>query len=109
MVTDLIETEEERLAEEIVVVTEQLRDLKAEMVSFQRRAREGDIASAKQSLETLKAVREFLASAERTEARLADYKRRENGGAGQYALDLDGARASIRCRLDRLRRCHCAG
>ena len=102
------ETETNWLDEEVGIVTAQLRDLKAEMVRLQARARNGDMAAAKEAQKTVAEVRTFLARAAETEARLAEINGR-HGGARGYALDLDRARVAIRCRLDRLRRCHGAG
>ncbi len=102
--------EEIGLDDEVEMIALQLRDLKAEMLGLQSRARNGDISSAKEAQSVLREVRGFLRSAAETEARLAEYRGRESGSGGsQFVLDLDGARASIRCRLDRLRRCQRPG
>ncbi|OWU85303.1 hypothetical protein ATO6_09815 [Oceanicola sp. 22II-s10i] len=101
--------EEERLGWEVETVRLQLQDLMVEMRGLQDRARDGDVGAPKEALATVRSVREFLGKAGDVEAKLHDFKRRQGGGEGQYVLDLDGARASIRCRLDRLRRCQHSG
>ncbi|MGH1424714.1 MAG: hypothetical protein ACRBBU_08300 [Pseudooceanicola sp.] len=97
------------LEQEVELITLQLRDLKAEMARLQARARDGDLSAANEAGPILRDVRTFLKNASETEAKLAEFKRREQGGTGQHVLNLDDARASIRCRLDRLRRCQHPG
>lgn len=97
------------LEQEVDIMTAQLRDLRQEMLLLQDRARQGDVSAAKDAMKTLQEVRAFLGRAADTEAKLAEIRRRDSGGRGQFVLDLDGARASIRCRLDRLRRCQHSG
>ena len=99
----------EWLEEEAKSASDQLRDLIREMRGLQDRARDGDISVTADAVKTVRDVRQFLSIAAATEAKLAEFRQYDSGGAGQFALDLDGARASIRCRLDRLRRCHGAG
>lgn len=109
MTAEQTETEADWLEREVKMITAQLRDLKTEMFRMQARARDGDLSAAKEAQKTVVDVRTFLSRATETEARLAEIRQADGRGARGYALDLDGARASIRCRLDRLRRCHGAG
>lgn len=97
------------LEQEVRTVALQLRDLKAEITGLQDRARAGDTGCIKDAATTVRQVRDWLRIVAETEAKLAERRQREEGGRGLYVLDLDGARASIRCRLDRLRACRGAG
>ncbi|WP_375690233.1 hypothetical protein [Pseudooceanicola sp. LIPI14-2-Ac024] len=110
MTADHTDTEERWLARELEIIALQIGDLKEEMLRLQARARDGDISAVKEAQKTVLDVRQFLNRAAETEEKLAEIRHGKPGGdGGQFALDLDGARASIRCRLDRLRRCCGAG
>jgi hypothetical protein len=54
-------------------------------------------------------IRQWLKMAIEAETQLEQRKKKEQGIVNGYALDMDAARDSIGCRLDRLRRARCPG
>lgn len=66
---------------------------------------EGDSGAIKEAAKLLAEIRNWSKLAMETEARFEERERRRDGIAHGYALDLEAARASISCRLARLRRC----
>ncbi|QIE46389.1 hypothetical protein G5B38_13135 [Pseudohalocynthiibacter aestuariivivens] len=52
-------------------------------------------------------IKQWLKFAIETEVKLEQREKKEKGIVNGYALDIDAARHSIGCRLDRLRRAKC--
>lgn len=70
---------------------------------------EGDPGAIKEAAKLLAEIRNWSKLAMETEARFEERAKRRDGVAQGYALDLEEARATIGCRLARLRRCCGAG
>lgn len=70
---------------------------------------EGDPGSIKEAAKLLAEIRNWSKLAMETEARFEERDQRRHRVANGYALDLEEARATIGCRLARLRRCCGAG
>lgn len=70
---------------------------------------EGEPGAIKEAAKLLGEIRNWSKLAMETEARFEEREKRREGAANGYALDLEEARATIGCRMARLRRCCGAG
>ena len=69
----------------------------------------GKVGPKSEATKVLGDIRDWLKIAHEVELRLEKYDQ-DRGGSGQRdALDLESARSTIGCRLDRLRRSCCSG
>ncbi|WP_233544888.1 hypothetical protein [Pseudooceanicola sediminis] len=94
----------ETIERQVLGITE---DLKA----LQDRVRAGEVEAVKETTKMCGEIRFWVRFALEMEAKLDEGKKRNGvsstrgGGTGGGDIDLAAARASIGCRLDRLRRC----
>ena len=65
--------------------------------------------AVKDSSRMMTDIRNWIRLALEAELKLEQRKKKERGIVHTYALDMDAARTSVGCRLDRLRRCCRAG
>ena len=66
---------------------------------------EGEPGAIKEAAKLLGEIRNWSKLAMETEARFEEREKRREGVVKGYALDLEEARATIGCRMARLRRC----
>ncbi len=85
----------------------QLADLREDLELLQDRIRAGDFEDLKTSTRAISDIRQWLRIALEAENNLEQRNKRSKGIVHDYAIDFDAARASIGCRLDRLRRSGC--
>ena len=104
---EIIAEQEARLREAVERVERQIRDIAEDLEGVQGRVRAGEIVAAKDAVKLSGEIRYWIRFALEMEAKL-DEERQRNGQGSVEEIDLDAARASIGCRLDRLRRCGCA-
>ncbi|MBR9764652.1 MAG: hypothetical protein GYB53_14270 [Rhodobacteraceae bacterium] len=104
---DNIAEEEARLRKAVERVERQVRDIAEDLESVQDRVRAGELTAAKDAVKLSGEIRYWIRFALEMEAKLDEGRERNTTGRGED-IDLDAARASIGCRLDRLRRCGCA-
>ena len=98
------------LSATVTTLERQLRGMceDLEALSEMVRARATSTIS-KTSSRILGDIRQWLKMAIEAETQLEQRKKKEQGIVNGYALDMDAARDSIGCRLDRLRRAGCPG
>ncbi|PIE14421.1 MAG: hypothetical protein CSA70_01290 [Rhodobacterales bacterium] len=103
-----------RLAAAIAAVEGQLLEMKEDLEELHHQVRMGKLGRLKDAQKTTAEIRQWLKIALETEVRLEQRRAKENarsvrdnGSVGD--IDLDAARTSIGCRLDRLRRTRCPG
>jgi len=97
------------LSSSVETLERQLSDMTADLEALQQKLRAGQPGALEGRERALSDVRQWLKIALEAEAHLEKRKHKEQHIAGGYALDLDTARASVGCRLDRLRRSRCPG
>lgn len=97
------------LSTSITSLEQQLNDMRADLELLQEKIRAGDLEELKNSTRVISDIRQWLKIAIEAEAKLNERNKREKGIVQGYALDFDAARASIGCRLNRLRRARCPG
>ena len=97
------------LDEDITELRQALREMKQELATLRERARVGDATIVKQAMGLVGEIRKWLLAVRETEARFEERRKRKEGIAHEYALDLEQARIAIRSRLDRLRKSAGAG
>ncbi len=95
------------LSTSLALLEEQLSMMKEDLEALQKSLRAGNTEDLKNSSRTLSDIRQWMRIALEAEMNLEKRKKQEKGIVGGYALDFDAARASIGCRLDRLRRARC--
>ena len=95
---DELERDREEIAATLQSIREELRDLR-------ERIDAGELGDRADGAKLLADVRYWLRAARETESEIKDVRKREAGIAYDYAIDLDEARAEVRCRLNRLRKC----
>ncbi|WP_245964214.1 hypothetical protein [Roseovarius spongiae] len=90
----------------ITSLKEQLGDMRAELEAIQAGLRAGkhDLAGASRMRSD---IRQWLKLAIDVEMEIEKREKTDKGIVNGYALDLDAARTSVGCRLDRLRRARC--
>lgn len=97
------------LDQELSVLRQSLGDITRVLHRMQQELHAGDHTVVADARVLLAEVRQCVRVAIDTETRF-EQRNQIQSGAGRCApLDLDAARSSIRCRLDRLRTCHGAG
>ncbi len=95
------------LSTSVTSLQRQLADLGEDLELLRQRIRAGDLDHLKNSNRALSDIRQWLRIALEAEVSLEQRTKRQQGIVHEYAIDFDGARASIGCRLDRLRRVRC--
>lgn len=95
------------LSTSVTCLLRQLADLREDLEQLQDRIRAGDFDDLKNSTRAISDIRQWLRIALEMEISLEQRNKRSQGIVHDYALDFDAARASIGCRLDRLRRSGC--
>ncbi|WP_101068934.1 hypothetical protein [Roseovarius salinarum] len=103
------DAEPTELGSSIALLQRQLADMRAEMEAIQDRIRAGEFDEIRNAARAIAEIRQWLRIALETEAQIEKRHKQDKGIHHDYALDLDEARSSVRCRLDRLRRCGCSG
>lgn len=97
------------LTTSITALERQLADMREELEARYERIRAGDLGELKEAGRAIAEIRQWLKIAIEAEAQLEKRNKRDKGIVYDYALDFAEARASICCRLDRLRRARCPG
>ncbi|WP_196941943.1 hypothetical protein [Pseudooceanicola algae] len=98
--------EDTRLRDTIETIERQVLDITDDLKALQGRLRAGESDAVKETAKMCGEIRYWIRFAMEMEAKLDEGRQRRGARpAGGEDLDLDAARTSIRCRLDRLRRC----
>jgi Skp family chaperone for outer membrane proteins len=87
----------------------QLADMREDLEAIYDKIRAGEFGELKNATKATAEIRQWLKIAIEAEAQLEKRRKQEKGIHRDYALDFDAARASVCCRLDRLRRARCPG
>ncbi len=103
------EIEKDRLEAQRSEIADTLADLSADLRDLRKRLRGGEARKSGEDGKLLGELRYWLKAARDAEAELEDFRRKECGVVGAYALDLEQARFEIGCRLARIRPCCGAG
>lgn len=103
------EIERDRLEAQRNDIADTLAGLAADLRRLQNKLRHGEARKSGEDGKLLSELRYWLKAARDAEAELEDFRRKETGLVGAYALDLDAARHEIGCRLARIRTCCGAG
>ncbi|MFX0545878.1 hypothetical protein ACEWPL_010070 [Roseovarius sp. S1116L3] len=93
----------------VTTLERQLRGMCEDLEALSDRVRAEDFEDIKNRSRILGDIRQWLKLAIEAETQLEQRKKKEQGIVNGYALDMDAARDSIGCRLDRLRRAGCPG
>lgn len=97
------------LSATVTVLERQLRGMCADLEALSDRIRAEAFDDAKAQSRVLGDIRQWLKLVIEAENQLEQRKKKEQGIVNGYALDMDAARDSIGCRLDRLRAAAGAG
>lgn len=97
------------LSTSITSLERQLADMRQDLEALYDKIRAGDLDELKNATKATAEIRQWLKIAIEAEATLEKRTKQQKGIVNNYALDLDIARASVGCRLDRLRRARCPG
>ncbi|MBZ8118505.1 hypothetical protein KUD11_07560 [Roseovarius sp. LXJ103] len=97
------------LSNTVASLEKQLRGMCEDLEALSDRVRAEDFDDVKNRSKLLTDIRQWLKMAIEAETQIEQRKQRERGIINGYALDIDAARDSIGCRLDRLRRARCPG
>jgi len=97
------------LSTTVTTLERQLRGMCEDLEALSDRVRAEDFEDIKNRSRILGDIRQWLKMAIEAETQLEQRKKKEQGIVNGYALDMDAARDSIGCRLDRLRRAGCPG
>ena len=95
------------LTTSITALERQLADMREELEARYEKIRSGDLSELKDARAAVAEIRQWLKIAIEAEAQLEKRNKQKHGIVHDYALDFEDARASIGCRLDRLRRARC--
>lgn|SRR5690554_2234355 len=95
------------LSATVTTLERQLRGMCEDLEALANSVRAEDFEDAKNRSRILSDIRQWLKMAIEAETQLEQRNKREQGIVNGYALDMDAARYSIGCRLDRLRRAGC--
>ncbi|ETX28279.1 hypothetical protein [Roseivivax isoporae] len=101
-------TPQDRMAEleaDRNAIAEIVRTIRIELTQLRARAVNGELGNPTEAVKVLADVKFWLRAARETELELQKMNKERAGIAHDYAIDLDRARADLRCRLDRLRSC----
>lgn len=93
----------------VTTLERQLNGIIADLEALQQRLRTDASDAVKDSTRMMTDIRNWIRLALEAEMKLEQRKKKERGIVHTYALDMDAARTSVGCRLDRLRRCCRAG
>ena len=105
MTTIMSNREDNRLRETIETIERQVLDITEDLKALQGRVRAGETDAVRDAAKMCGEIRYWIRFAMEMEAKLDEGRQRRATGPAGGDIDLDAARASIRCRLDRLRRC----
>ncbi len=94
---------QEILDENIGALLEMMSDLKTDIKDEWRRVKQGEVNEKELSRKIKVELPALVALTMQQESKLHDHSKQRAGKAGEYALDLGEARASIGERLARLR------
>ncbi|WP_236045265.1 MULTISPECIES: hypothetical protein [Pseudooceanicola] len=94
--------DETRLRDTIDRLDRQIGDITRDLEALQDRVRAGDVTAVGETTKMCQEIRKWIGFAMEMEAKLDDGRQGQRAGGD---IDLGAARASIGCRLDRLRRC----
>lgn len=98
---ELVESQTEDLLNSVIG---SIQDLRNELEALKERVREADGAVTVQGAKSVTQAVSLLETCQKVENRLVECRSKHAGIVrGGYALDLERARASIGCKLDRLR------
>ncbi|MEI4260678.1 hypothetical protein [Roseovarius sp. D0-M9] len=97
------------LSATVTTLERQLRAMCEDLEALSDSVRAEDFEDIKNRSRILGDIRQWLKMAIEAETQLEQRKKKEQGIVNGYALDMDAARDSIGCRLDRLRRAGCPG
>lgn len=89
--------------------TSQLVRAIAALNRLEARVEAGEVGQKSEASKILGDIRDWLKIAHEMELRLEKQHRDTAGSSRGYMLDLEQARSTIGCRLDRLRRTTCSG
>ncbi|MEL6621005.1 MAG: hypothetical protein AAFP16_19185 [Pseudomonadota bacterium] len=104
------EDEESRAEELLTDVQDSLRDLRSAFRALKERADAGEVLKNTEIKARFSELSTTLVNCHRLEMNLAEVRSKRSCIAqGGFALDLDAARAEVRCALGRLRPCCGAG
>ena len=92
------------LSTSITSLERQLADMKQDLEALYLKIRAGDLDELRNATKATAEIRQWLKIAIEAEATLEKRNKQTTGIVHDYALDMDAARESIGCRLDRLRR-----
>lgn len=93
----------------VTILERQLNGIIADLEVLQGKLRAEEIDAVKDSTRMMSDIRNWIRLAIEAEMKLEQRNKKEKGIVHAYALDMDAARDSVGCRLDRLRRTCCAG
>lgn len=82
----------------------QLADMGKELEAMYERIKDGEFGELKNASKATSDIRQWLKIAIEAEAQLATREKQELGITLSYGIDLDWAKETIGCELDRLRR-----
>ena len=100
------EAESSSLRLQLSAIEDELMQLREDLAELRSQIQTGKPTSPQTALSLFSTIRAYMRMALETEARLAELNAKHSKIAqGGYAVDLDEARAQIRCRLAALRRC----
>ena len=97
------------LSATVTTLERQLRGMCEDLEALSEKVRAQQFDDIKSQSRILGDIRQWLKMAIEAETQLEQRKKKEQGIVNGYALDMDAARDSIGCRLDRLRRARCPG
>ena len=97
------------LSATVTTLERQLRGMCEDLEALSDKVRAQQFDDIKTQSRILGDIRQWLKMAIEAETQLEQRKKKEQGIVNGYALDMDAARDSIGCRLDRLRRARCPG
>lgn len=97
------------LTTSINALERQLADMRTELEALYERIKAGEFHEIKHATKAIGEIRQWMKIALEAEAQLEKRRKTESGIAYDYAIDMQEARASIRFRLDRLRRARSTG
>ena len=92
------------LSATVTTLERQLRGMCEDLEALSDKVRAQQFDDIKTQSRILGDIRQWLKMAIEAETQLEQRKKKEQGIVNGYALDMDAARDSIGCRLDRLRR-----
>ncbi|WWR48192.1 hypothetical protein RZ517_08485 [Roseovarius sp. S88] len=97
------------LTEAVDTLERQLADMRKELSAMYDRVQLGEFGELKNASKVIADIRQWLRIAIEAEAQLANREKQELGISLSYGLDLDRAKETIGCELDRLRRARDTG